>query len=61
MSRSKKEIIEEIAAQLPEGWEDMDAQSQLHHVLLASDTVLKAPGDWILLDAGQTMRQLLVK
>lgn len=52
-------IFREIKKQLPLGWEDLKPEEQLHFLLLSADEVLKPNGDFILLNASLTMRELL--
>ena len=49
----------EISKLFPSNWEDLDSELKLHHLLVSADSVLKPTKDFILLDAGLTIRDLL--
>jgi len=52
-------LLSEIKHGLPLGWETLAPEQQLHFLLISADDVLKPQGDYILLDASLTMRELL--
>lgn len=52
-------LLQQIKKGLPIGWESLPAEQQLHYLLLSADEVLQPKGDFILLNASLTMRELL--
>lgn len=49
MAKSRQALVDEIVAKLPEGWEAMPPDHQLHHWIVAGNEVLVPDTDFVLI------------
>lgn len=52
-------IFEKLSETVPANFESLDALQKLEAILMAADKVLQPEGDWILMNASMTIREML--
>lgn len=56
---STEDFLIELKNKLPENWPSMSEDLRLHHLMKATNEVLKPLGSWVLVNADMTLLELI--